>query len=114
MCATRRRRPSTGGFNQARHPMRLRLVLQLAARSALLSAALATLAGAQAAEPDVVRGRITDDSARAVAGATVMVTRGPDRLTQQTTTDSAGNFSSRFAEGTGDYLVYVSATGFKA
>ncbi|MEO6527395.1 MAG: carboxypeptidase-like regulatory domain-containing protein [Gemmatimonadaceae bacterium] len=94
--------------------MHLRLVLELASRSVLLSAALATLAGAQAAEPDVVRGRVIDDSTRAIVGATVMVTRGPDRLTQQTATDSAGNFSSRFAEGTGDYLVYVSAAGFKA
>ena len=64
-------------------------------------------------EADVVRGRVTDDSSRAVAGATVMITRGPDRLTQQATTDSAGGFSSRFEQGTGDYLVYVSATGFK-
>jgi hypothetical protein len=68
--------------------------------------------GAQS-EPDVVRGRVTDDSARAVVGATVMITRGPDRLTQRTTTDSSGAFSSRFEQGTGDYLVYVSATGFK-
>jgi hypothetical protein len=41
-----------------------------------------------------------------------MVTRGPDRLTQQATTDSAGNFRVRFDKGTGDYLVYVSAPGF--
>src|SRR2546430_1125099 len=39
-------------------------------------------------------------------------TRGPDRLTQQTTTDSAGNFRVRFEQGTGDYLLHVSATGF--
>jgi hypothetical protein len=63
--------------------------------------------------PDVVRGRVTDDSAHAVVGATVMITRGPDRLTQQATTDSTGSYRSRFEEGTGDYLVYVSATGFK-
>ena len=61
----------------------------------------------------MVRGRVTDDSSRAVAGATVMITRGPDRLTQQTTTDSSGAYSSRFEQGTGDYLVYINATGFK-
>ena len=33
-----------------------------------------------------------------------------DRLTQQATTDSAGRYSSRFDVGTGDYLVYVTAT----
>src|ERR1700716_3107508 len=41
-----------------------------------------------------------------------MLTRGPDRLTQQATADSAGNFLVRFDQGTGDYLVYVSAPGF--
>jgi hypothetical protein len=80
---------------------------------ALLGIALATRAAAQT-EADVVRGRVTDDSAHAVAGATIMITRGPDRLTQQTTTDSSGAFSSRFEQGTGDYLVYVNAAGFKA
>jgi len=72
----------------------------------------ARLTHAQSA-PDVVRGRIVDDSAHAVAGATVMITRGPDRLTQQATTDSTGAYRSRFEEGTGDYLVYVSVVGFK-
>lgn len=66
---------------------------------------------AQNSSPDVIHGRIVDDSSRSVV-ATVMVTRGPDRLTQSTTTDSAGNFRVRFEQGTGDYLVYVSAPGF--
>jgi hypothetical protein len=61
---------------------------------------------------DVVRGRVTDDSARAVAGASITVTRGPDRLVQKSTTDSTGAFSLRFDPGTGDYLVYVAAPGF--
>src|SRR5204863_6056631 len=68
---------------------------------------------AQQNSAEVIRGRVTDDSARAVI-ATVIVTRGPDRLTQQTTTDSAGSFRVRFEEGTGDYLVYVSAPGYLA
>jgi hypothetical protein len=63
--------------------------------------------------PEIVKGKIIDDSSHAVAGATVMVTRGPDRLTQETKSDADGNFSTRFEQGTGDYLVYVSATGFK-
>ena len=81
--------------------------------SLLLAIVSLTRPAAAQSEADVVRGRVTDDSSRAVAGATVMITRGPDRLTQQTTTDSAGAFSSRFEQGTGDYLVYVSATRFK-
>ena len=62
--------------------------------------------------PDVIRGRVTDDSSRALV-ATIMVTRGPDRLTQSTTSDSMGRYSVRFEQGTGDYLVYVTATGYK-
>jgi hypothetical protein len=64
--------------------------------------------------PETIRGRVIDDSSKAVAGAIVTLTRGPDRLVQTATTDSAGLYSSRFEEGTGDYLVHVSATGFKA
>ncbi|MEP6508299.1 MAG: carboxypeptidase-like regulatory domain-containing protein, partial [Gemmatimonadales bacterium] len=67
---------------------------------------------APATTPEVIKGRVLDDSSRAVIGATIMVTRGPDRLTQQTTTDSTGRFQTKFDQGTGDYLVYVSATGF--
>ena len=79
-----------------------------------LFAVVAGSAQAQDDKADVIRGRVTDDSSRAIAGAAVSVTRGPDRLTQQTTADSAGNFRVRFEQGTGDYLVYVSATGFSA
>ncbi|HVF40300.1 MAG TPA: carboxypeptidase-like regulatory domain-containing protein [Gemmatimonadaceae bacterium] len=68
---------------------------------------------AQQGPAEIIRGRVTDDSARALV-ATVMVTRGPDRLTLQDTTDANGNYSIRFEQGTGDYLVYVTATGFKA
>ena len=81
--------------------------------SAVSAIALSSTTSAQQ-QPDVVRGRVLDDSSRAVAGAAVMVTRGPDRLTLQDTTDSSGNYSVRFEQGTGDYLVYVSATGFKS
>lgn len=69
---------------------------------------------AQDSSPDLIRGRVVDDSSHALPAATISVTRGPDRLTQQTTTDSAGNFRVRFDQGTGDYLVYVSATGFNS
>ena len=79
-----------------------------------LAAASVRSTPADAQQPaEVIRGRITDDSSKSLV-ATVMVTRGPDRLTQQATSDSAGNYRVRFAEGTGDYLVYVSVPGFKA
>jgi hypothetical protein len=92
-----------------RHALSLPAVLVRAFGVLLLGA---PIAHAQSA-PDVVRGRITDDSARAVVGAAVMITRGPDRLTQQAVTDSTGAYRSRFEEGTGDYLVYVAVVGFK-
>ena len=67
-----------------------------------------------AQQSDVVRGRVVNDSSLAVAGATVSITRGPDRLVQQVVTDANGQYSSRFDPGTGDYLVHVAATGFRA
>ena len=85
--------------------------------AAVLALAVTALAhplfAQDASSADVIRGQVTDDSARAIAAATVIVTRGPDRATQQAATDSAGNYSVRFAPGTGDYLVYVSATGYR-
>jgi len=76
-------------------------------------AAVAIPGAAQQSVPEIIRGRVTDDSARALV-ASVIVTRGPDRLVEKTESDSAGNFRVRFEQGTGDYLVYVSAPGFKA
>jgi len=62
---------------------------------------------------DLIRGRVTDDSAKVVVGASVFVTRGPDRALKQTTTDSAGRYAITFEDGTGDYLVAVTALGYK-
>ena len=50
-----------------------------------------------------------DDSSRAVVGASIVVTRGPDRLVKETKTDSTGSYRVRFDTGTGDYLVAVAA-----
>src|SRR5262245_9510614 len=91
--------------------MRLRLLVLVLMAAVCSHPLVAQQQDARA--PEVLRGKITDDSAHAVIGATVMITRGPDRLTQQSLTDSSGRYSIRFAEGTGDYLVYVTAAGFK-
>lgn len=82
------------------------------ARVALLLACSTSAIGAQSSA-DVVRGRVIDDSSRAVVGATVIITRGPDRLIQQTVTDTGGRYSNRFDPGTGDYLVNVSFLGYR-
>jgi hypothetical protein len=62
---------------------------------------------------EIIRGRVMNDSAKVVVGASVFVTRGPDRAFKQTTTDSAGRYSVSFENGTGDYLVAVSSVGLK-
>ena len=54
---------------------------------AILAACMLTAAAvpvaAQESVPEVIRGRVTDDSAHALV-ATVIVTRGPDRLVLKT------------------------------
>ena len=65
------------------------------------------------ATAEIVRGRVIDDSARVLKGATVTITRGPDRLVQTTTTDRPAH-NSRFDPGTGDYLVFVTSLGFRS
>src|SRR4051812_47759594 len=76
-------------------------------------AALSSTAAAQNSTADVIRGHVIDDSAHAIPGAAVIITRGPDRAVQRTVTDSTGSYSIRFEPGTGDYLVNVSAVGFR-
>jgi carboxypeptidase family protein len=66
------------------------------------------------ARTDTIQGRVVTDSAVAIAGATVSVTRAPDRAFLTATTDSLGGFKIIFADGTGDYLVHAAMTGFKA
>lgn len=81
-----------------------------------LTLLLFLLPGAASADaqsvPDLLRGRVRDDSARAIAGASIFVTRGSDRSVQQTLTDSSGQWRVQFDEGTGDYLVFASAPGY--
>src|SRR5258705_998098 len=72
-----------------------------------------SILGAQV-HPETIRGRVTTDSGAPVAGATISATMAPDRRYQQGTTDSSGRFSIHFVAGTGDYLIHVSAVGFKA
>lgn len=94
--------------------LRARLIRAVVVAAAAFLLATPFGLSAQQSTADVIKGRIMDDSSRAVAGAIIMVTRGPDRLTQQTTSDASGNYSTKFEQGTGDYLVYVSATGYKS
>mgnify|MGYP001556799017 CR=1 FL=1 len=61
---------------------------------------------------DTIRGTVTIDSGKVLAAADVIVTMAPDRISRATTTDNAGRYSMEFANGTGDYLVHISAVGY--
>ena len=64
-----------------------------------------------AAQP-LPRGRVTADSAGTpLPGATVTVTRGPDREVRTATTSADGRWQVAFPNGTGDYLVGVTVIG---
>lgn len=90
--------------------MRGRLLLAFAA---LIVSGLGSRVSAQAPiHRDVIQGTVTSDSG-AVAGADVIVTMAPDRLSEAAKTDVAGHYAIVFERGTGDYLVHVSATGFE-
>src|SRR5688500_9237323 len=79
----------------------------------MLAAASPAIALAQAPS-DTLRGRVVTDSGAAVPAAEITVTRAPDRLVQRTRSDSSGHWIIVFVEGTGDYLVHVSAPGFQS
>jgi hypothetical protein len=93
------------------HP-RLSRLRFLASAAFCIATFLLCVGTASAQSPETIKGRVVDDSGHVVIGATVMITRGPDRLTQRTATDSTGHYGTRFEQGTGDYLVYISAPGF--
>jgi hypothetical protein len=87
---------------------------------AVLTAPLMSLGAQQppsaavpAGPPETLRGRVTSDSGKVVVGATVFITRGPDRLVQQAVTNDSGRYAITFNPGTGDYLVAVQATGLR-
>ncbi len=63
--------------------------------------------------PEILIGRVVTDSGVPVPTAQVIVTRAPDRLSQTTETGVDGRWNIRFAEGTGDYLVYIAGAGWK-
>jgi hypothetical protein len=89
-----------------------RLVLLVALCVVAGPARATILAQGQSSCHELVRGRVTADSARAVPNANVIVTRVLDRQFKSTTTDTDGRFSIDWPDGTGDYVVHVDASGF--
>ncbi|MEP6618600.1 MAG: carboxypeptidase-like regulatory domain-containing protein [bacterium] len=62
---------------------------------------------------EIIQGTITGAGAKPVQGAEVIATRAPDRAFQSAHTDAAGKYVIDWPEGTGDYLVHVSAAGYE-
>jgi hypothetical protein len=71
-------------------------------------------APALAQRTDVIRGRVTNDSNRALPGVTVIATMAPDRTVHEAVTGADGRYEIRFENGTGDYLVYAGPFAFRA
>lgn len=61
---------------------------------------------------DTIRGTVTTDSGRVIAGADIIVTIAPTRDSRATKTDSSGRYSIVFVDASGDYLVHISAVGY--
>jgi hypothetical protein len=77
--------------------------------SFLAVATAPSICPAQAA--DTLRGKVTSDSGAVIVGAEVIATRAPDRAFKSALTDAAGNYLIVFEQGTGDYLLHVTAIG---
>jgi hypothetical protein len=84
-----------------------------AALVTLATVCLCQMVTAQSSSPaDTLTGRVTDAATGTpIAGASVFVTRGPDRLVLRDTSDTDGRWRVIFAPGTGDYLVFIAAPG---
>jgi hypothetical protein len=59
----------------------------------------------------VIRGRVVSDSLSGIGGADIYVTMAPDRTVFHALTDSTGRYELRIPNGSGDYLVHISALG---
>src|SRR5262249_3030910 len=86
-----RRHSTTRTVSRSRSHMTLDSRMRAAAILALLIAPASGSVWAQGRH-DVIRGRVTGDSGRAVRGANVATTRAPDRAVKTTTTDANGQF----------------------
>jgi carboxypeptidase family protein len=71
-------------------------------------------AQAAPARPEVVQGRVTDDSGRVKRDVAVIVTRLSDRQSSITATDSTGRYRVAWPDGTGDYIVSARLPGYTA
>ncbi|HTI65548.1 MAG TPA: carboxypeptidase regulatory-like domain-containing protein [Gemmatimonadaceae bacterium] len=85
-----------------------------AVRYALLVVALFPAALSAQARHEIIRGRVMGDSARAVRGADVVATRTSDGASKAATSDANGRYAIDWPDGTGDYALSVSASGYQS
>ena len=88
--------------------------MMAAVRFALCVAAFAPALARAQTRHEIIRGRVTGDSARAVRGADVIATRASDRASKTATTDATGRYAIDWPDGTGDYALSVSASGYQS
>lgn len=85
-------------------------------RAVLVAACLlmhAELSEAQSSDHRSLRGVVRNRAGAPVEGAVVVVTRAPDMVSVQSRTDSSGTFAIDTLGGNGEYLLFVSAAGFR-
>ena len=93
------------------HFTRLRLSA-LAAALLLMPCGTRDLRAQESSRTDTLSGRVTSSGTNApISGAAIFITRGPDRLVKQDTSNADGRWRVTFTPGTGDYLVFISAPG---
>src|SRR5438067_2281205 len=80
-------------------------------RRFLLLSILSSSVAAGQSRTDVIKGHVTTDSGKVVADAEIIVTMAPTRVVVSGKGDSTGNYELKIPNGTGEYLVYITALG---
>lgn len=78
----------------------------------LLALGFARPAHAQT-KPQAIQGHVTSDSGKVIASADVIVTVAPSAETIMGKSDASGNYRVAIANATGEYILNISALGFK-
>jgi hypothetical protein len=73
---------------------------------------LATVAGAAAAQTDVIRGHVTTIDGLPLPGVRVTATSFPGNVTREARSDTRGAFQIAFPNGAGDYIMGYSLIGY--
>ena len=82
--------------------------------AACLAVAFASFATAQApVRPHTIQGRVTSDSGGPINRADVIVTIAPSAEVVTGATDAAGAYRITIANATGEYILNISALGFR-